>query len=265
MSFFNRLTAIIVSFALLAPLVPLEAKTKKGDKFFAEGRIEEAKKNWDAALEDYEKALSEDPAEIQYQMAADKARFHAGQSHLDKGLTVRGQGQLGEALIEFQKAYAINPGSAIAVQELQETQRMIQRERQRVEQTGKEAPPEIRALTPGQLAEKKEADKIDRMLPIPELRQLKPGQIDIKMTGKVKTIFETIGAYADPPINVIWDPDLTPRSMTILRWISRIPRSTRRSISSPCKARCTGSRFPRTPFSLPTTTQPSAAITKSRC
>ena len=41
------------------------------------------------------------------------------------GLTVRGQGQLGEALIEFQKAYAINPGSAIALQELQETQRMI--------------------------------------------------------------------------------------------------------------------------------------------
>ncbi len=116
---------------------------------------------------------------------------------------------MGEALIEFQKAYAINPGSAIATQELQETQRMILRERQRVEQTGKEAPPEIRALTPGQLAEKKEADKIDRMLPIPELRQLKPGQIDIKMTGKVKTIFETIGAYADPPINVIWDPDLT--------------------------------------------------------
>jgi general secretion pathway protein D len=210
MSFFNRLTAIVVTFALLAPLAPLEAKTKKGDKAFSEGRVEEAKKNWDAALENYERALAEDPAEIQYQMAVDKARFHAGQSHIDKGLTVRGQGKLGDALIEFQKAYAINPGSAIALQELQETQRMIVRERQRVEQTGKEAPPEIRALTPGQAAEKKEADKIDRMLPIPELRQLKPGQIDIKMNGKVKTIFETIGAYADPPINVLWDPDLTP-------------------------------------------------------
>jgi general secretion pathway protein D len=210
MSFFNRLTALILSFALLAPLAPLEAKTKKGDKFFSDGRVEEAKKNWDLALEDYEKALAEDPAEIQYQMAVDKTRFHAGQSHIDKGQTVRGRGQLGEALIEFQKAYAINPGSAIALQEMQETQRMILRERQRVEQTGKEAPPEIRALTPGQMAERKEAEKIDRMLPIPELRQLKPGQIDIKMTGKVKTIFETIGAYADPPINVLWDPDLTP-------------------------------------------------------
>ncbi len=70
---------------MLAPLVPLEAKTKKGDKFFSQGRIEEAKKNWDVALEDYEKALAEDPAEIQYQMAVDKARFHAGESHVDKG------------------------------------------------------------------------------------------------------------------------------------------------------------------------------------
>ena len=65
MSFFNRLTAIIVSFSMLAPLAPLEAKTRKGDKFFSQGRVEEAKKNWDAALEDYEKALAEDPAEIQ--------------------------------------------------------------------------------------------------------------------------------------------------------------------------------------------------------
>ena len=90
-------------------------------------------------LEDYEKALADDPDEIMYQMAVDKARFHAGQMHVDKGLTIRGQGQLGEALIEFQKAYAINPGSAIATQELQETQQMILRERKRVEQTGKES------------------------------------------------------------------------------------------------------------------------------
>jgi general secretion pathway protein D len=210
MLFFNRLTAIIVSFCMLAPLAPLEAKTRKGDKLFSQGRLEEAKKNWDAALADYEQALAEDPAEIQYQMAVDKVRFHASESHIDKGLVNRGRGQLGEALIEFQKAYAINPGSAIAAQELAETQRMIQRERQRVEQTGKEAPPEIRALTPGEMAEKKEEEKINRMLPIPELRQLKPGQIDIKMTGKTKTIFETIGAYAEPPINVLWDPDYAP-------------------------------------------------------
>ncbi len=206
MSFFKRLTAVIVSCALLGPITPVQARTKKGDKYLAEGKMHEAKKEWDAALDSYEKAQSEDPAEPLYQISADKARVQAAQAHVEKGLTIRAQGQLGEALIEFQKAYAIYPGSVIAAQELQETQQMILRERKRVEQTGKEAPPEVRSLTPGQAAEQEQANKIDRMLPIPELRPMKPGLIDLKMPGsKVKVIFDTLGKYAG--INVIWDPD----------------------------------------------------------
>jgi general secretion pathway protein D len=210
MPFFNRLIAVIVSCALLGPLYPLQARTKKGDKFLSEGQVHEAKKEWDAALDSYEKALSEDPAELVYQMAADRGRFHASQAHVEKGLTIRNQGKLGEALLEFQKAYAISPGLIIAAQELVETQQMILRERKRVEDTGKEAPPQIQALTPGQMAEQQELNKIDRMLPIPELRPMKPGLIDLKMTGKVKVIFETLGKYAG--INVIWDPDYQPPS-----------------------------------------------------
>src|ERR1700679_3325161 len=103
MSFFKRLVAVIVSCALLAPLSPLQAKTRKGDKFLSEGQVHEAKKEWDAALDSYGKALSEDPAELLYQMAADRGRFHASQAHVEKGLTIRGQGKLGEALLEFQK------------------------------------------------------------------------------------------------------------------------------------------------------------------
>jgi len=79
MRFFNRLTAVWLAVAMLAPLAPLEARTRKGDKFLAEGRIAEGKKDWDAALASYEKALSEDPAELTYQMAAQKARFQCAQ------------------------------------------------------------------------------------------------------------------------------------------------------------------------------------------
>jgi general secretion pathway protein D len=190
---------------MLGPLTPVQAKTKKGDKYLAEGKLHEAKKEWDAALESFEKAQSEDPTDPVYQVAAEKGRLEAAQAHVEKGMSVRGQGQLGDALTEFQKAYAINPGSMIALQELQETQQMILRERKRVEQTGTEAPPEVRALTPSQMAEKAELDKIDRMLPIPELRPMKPGLVDLKMTGKTKVIFETLGKYAG--INVLWDPE----------------------------------------------------------
>jgi len=140
MSVFNRLVVILAAALLAAPVLTLEAKTRKGDKYFADGRAAEAKKDWDAALESYEKALSEDPAEIVYQMAAQKSRFQASEAHIDKALTLRSQGMLNDALAEFQKAYALNPGSAIATQEIRRTQEMIQRERQHVDATGKESP-----------------------------------------------------------------------------------------------------------------------------
>src|SRR5205823_2663937 len=104
-------------------------RNRAGDKLLAKGRASESKRDWDAALEFYEKALSQDPADILYQMAAQKCRFQAAQSHIDRGLKIRTQGLLGEALLEFQKAYAMNPGSAAAEQEIRRTQEMIQRER----------------------------------------------------------------------------------------------------------------------------------------
>src|SRR5580658_8252261 len=111
MSGFNRLIVVAACCALFGPFVHLQAQTKKGDVFLAEGRVHEAKKEWDAALECYRKAADEDPTDPVYQVAVDKGRLQAAQAHVEKGLTIRSQGRLGDALVEFQKAYAINPGS----------------------------------------------------------------------------------------------------------------------------------------------------------
>ncbi len=209
MSFFKHLTAVVASVAMVAPMAPLEAKTKQGDKYLAEGRIQQAKKNWDAALELYQQALTEDPAEIVYQMAVDKVRFQAGQAHVDQGLKIRAQGQLGEALLQFQKAALINPASEVAKQELELTRQMIEREKKRVEATGKPAPPEERGMTPADLARQETEKQIDRMLPVPELRPLNRDLINIKINNQpVKVLFETIGKIAG--INVLFDPDYTP-------------------------------------------------------
>jgi general secretion pathway protein D len=208
-SFFNRLIVIVLTLGALAlgPIAPLQAQTKKGDKFLAEARVHAAKKEWDAALECYEKARSEDPNNPVYQIAADIGHAQAAQAYVEKGITSRSQGQLGDALTAFEKAYSIYPGSAIALQELADTRQMILRERKRVEETGKEAPPDVRAMTPGQAAEQEELDRISRMRPVPELHPTIPGTINLKMTAKTKTIFETLGKYAG--INVIWDSGYT--------------------------------------------------------
>ena len=215
MSFFNRLTAVLVTAAMFGSMLPLEARTRKGDKYLLEGRAHEDKKEWDGAMESYEKALSEDPGELVYQMAAQKARFQASQAHVDNGLKIRAKGLLGEAFLEFQKAYAINPGSSIAELEVLRTQDMIQRERKRVAETGKEGAPEVRALTPTDELKKANQEKIRRILPVPELRPLDPTVHDLTMNSvSVKTLFDTVGRTAG--LNVLWDPEFVTPQKNIL-------------------------------------------------
>ncbi|HKF47211.1 MAG TPA: secretin N-terminal domain-containing protein [Terracidiphilus sp.] len=149
-----------------------------------------------------------------HQMAEEKRRFQTAQQHVGNGLKMRAQGLLSESLIEFQKAYAIDPASPIAAQEIAITLQMIQRERQRVAQTGKEAAPEQRALTPTDEARKKMQDRISRLLPVPELRPLNTAPIhNLKIHSQpVKVLFETLAKLAGAcegcqAINVLWDPE----------------------------------------------------------
>jgi general secretion pathway protein D len=203
---FNRFLAIVMTSVMLAPMLPLEAKTRKGDKYLAEGRAHEEKKEWDAALADYEKALSEDPGDLNYQMATQKARMEASSMHVTNGIKIRAQGQLGEALLEFSKGFALNPGSSVAEQEIHRTQQMIERERRRVEQTGTESPAEVRGMTPSEQANKDAEDRINRLLPVPELRPLKPTLQDFKMNSQTpKVLFDTLALNAG--INVLYDPE----------------------------------------------------------
>ena len=210
MPFFNRLLAVVMAALMAAPAVPLEARTRKGDRFFAEGKTHEQKKEWDDALESFGKALSEDPAEITYQMAEQRARFQAAQAHVDRGLALRNQGQLGEALLEFQKAVTFNPGSIVADQEVRRTAEMIERERRKVQETGKESLPAERAMTPADIARKQANDRIDRILPVPELRPINNEPINLRMNGSPKLLFETVAKLAG--LNVIWDPEYQPQT-----------------------------------------------------
>jgi len=69
---------------------------------------------WDA----YEKAVAEDPTDVAYQIAIKRVRFQAAQMHVNAGGKLRTGGELDKALAEFQKAYAIDPSSDVAEQNL---------------------------------------------------------------------------------------------------------------------------------------------------
>jgi general secretion pathway protein D len=201
---FDRFAKIAVALALLLTFAAAgNAATRKGDKFFAEGKKAEARKEWDDALDFYGKALAEDPSDPGYDMAEKRARFQAGAMHVKLGQRYQRTGVLLKALDEFQKAYAIDPSSTVAEQELKRTLEMIERAKKK---TGAAATSEERSLTPAQLAKKEEVDTLARLEPEPELRPLSGTPINLRMSNQPpKVLFDTVGKLAG--INVVFDPD----------------------------------------------------------
>ncbi len=177
-----------------------QASTRKGDKFLSDGRKAEQAKDYDRALELYEKAVATDPGDNGYQLAAKRVRFQAGEKHVGLGLQLRRQGKLVEALSEFERAYALDPSSTVAEQEVKRTAEMIERNKKG------NLKPEEQALTPEQLAKREEQEEVSRIEPPPELKPISSNPINLKMTNQPpKVLFETVGKLAG--LNVVFDPE----------------------------------------------------------
>ena len=203
MPLFKQLSSLSLILLLVAPTGGLlEARARKGDKFFAQGRDAEDRHEYEKALEYYEKALSEDPKDTAYLLSTRRARFQAAGSLVSNGVKLRQEGKLVEALELFMRAYSIDPSSSIAEQEIRRTKAMIDREKKK----GAALTDEERTLTPSQLAKKEDEDRIGRALPVPELKPISRQISSLKMNNQpVKVLFETVGKLSG--VNVIFDPE----------------------------------------------------------
>ena len=202
-----RALAVILSLVLtVGPLAPpLDARTRKGDSLLKKGREAEERKQWETALDFYEQATLEDPTDSAYVIAAKRVRFQAGMARVDTGQKLRSAGQLEESLVEFQKAFAIDPSNAMAEQEYKRTKEMIEREKN--PQGRASTSPEDRGLTPAERAQKEADEKTSRIMAAPELKPLNPqlnGGLTIR-NQPVRVLYETVGKLAG--INVIFDPE----------------------------------------------------------
>src|SRR5579863_7137922 len=91
----SALAVLLTLVALAGNLAgPVAARTRKGDKFYSQGKEQEVRKEWDKALELYQKALAEDPADVRYQLSVHQMIFQASQGHVEKGRKLRKQGLL---------------------------------------------------------------------------------------------------------------------------------------------------------------------------
>jgi general secretion pathway protein D len=186
---------------LLLSFFVLPGLAESAKSLFKNGRLAEARQNYEQAYDLYKQAYDQNPQDISYRAAYERLRFLAGASHVHRGQLLREAGRLQEALAEFQKAAEIDPSSAIAKQEVQVTTRMIQ--------TGQGGQaPQSSVHEPGVLEKRLQ----DASGPV-ELTAIPNVPMTMKQTEDSKIIYETIGKLAG--INVLFDPDYTSRRIKV--------------------------------------------------
>ncbi len=169
---------------ILAPLaLALALLSCGGSSAFKRGLEYEQLKNYDAALQSYEEALSADPENARYRLYYERARFQAAMAHFDRGRRFKEDDRLEEALQEFRRAMQIDPSISAARQEAETVAALIRDRQQQAEQEESDRPRED--LYPS--------------------RQFLPA---VKLSGEVRRAYVTLGKLGG--INVIFAPDFNP-------------------------------------------------------
>ena len=196
MSRLKRAAILLFTFLFLLPAATFADQAKK---LYDQGRIAEARDNYEAAYDLYSKAYELKPLEMRYKSAVTRMRFLAAASYVHRGQKLRDDGKLEDALALFEKAYLIDPASDIAQQEIRHTKTMLDKSK------GGSGP------------------KSENLSPLQKLLQTAQGPVELapisnvpitlKLTEDSKVIYQTIGKLAG--LNVLFDPDYTARRISV--------------------------------------------------
>jgi len=185
---------------LLCLRLPAVGGTDSAKTLYAKGADAEARQDYEHAFDYFKQAYNLKPKDLRYRTAFERTRFYAAAAHVHRGQILRDAGKLDDALVEFQKGLEIDPSSFIARQELQRTEHMI-----------KEAQnPQPQAAAAGTTPLRRRLEAAQGPV---ELTPISNVPITLKVTEKSNVIYETVGKLAG--INVLFDPDYTPRQVRI--------------------------------------------------
>src|ERR1700675_1101325 len=110
---------------LLVAVVTLPAIADKAKDLFAKGQDAEARQQYEVAYGFFKQAYDLKPKDLRYRAAFERIRFEAATAIVHRGQKLRDDGKLEEAIVQFQKAVALDPSLFIAQQELKRTQKII--------------------------------------------------------------------------------------------------------------------------------------------
>jgi general secretion pathway protein D len=166
---------------------------------YKSGQNAEARENYDAAFDFYQKANAKNPKELTYRAALYRIRVTASAAHMTKGHKLLQSGDEQGALAEFMHAAEIDPGNQAAEQEIA-----------RIRSKNGQAAPASEADLPEPTGEQQEIDTIGSP---PELKPMTNEPLTLHMTEDAKVVYQAIGKAAG--VNVLFDPDYNSKRMQV--------------------------------------------------
>jgi len=194
----QALAGILLVIAVLGGSSAVAQSAKTWDK---RGQDAELRHDYDAAFEDYRQAMVKKPKDLRYRAHFELMRFQAAVSHVDRGRVLRQNGDLQNALSEFSRAVAIDPGNQTAQQELDHVTHEIATQ-----------PSSAASLASQQMGIADLATVGSVAGPI-DLKPVSNDPITLHAVEDVKNIYQAIGKLAG--LNVIFDPDYTSKRIPI--------------------------------------------------
>ncbi len=195
---------VICSSALVAVLAlsfaggaRLHAQSAKS--LYKSGQAAEARQDYDAAFDFYQRANTRDPRDISYRAALLRVRTSAGSMHVTNGRKLEQAGNLRGALAEFLHAVALDPSNEAAQQEINKLQ----------SRTNPAAPP-AEASIPETATEQQEIDSMGAPI---VLKPVSNEPLTLHMTEDAKVVYEAVGKAAG--INVLFDPDYNSKRIQV--------------------------------------------------
>jgi general secretion pathway protein D len=200
-SVFSRFLAAVLVPALVFSLVlpPASLHAESAGTFYKRGQAAEAREDYDAAFDNYQKAANRAPKELSYRAALARIRVPASSLHLSRARKLELSGETSAAVAELLKATEIDPSNEAVQQE-------IAKIRSRSAQP--ESPEAVSIPQPdtGQ-------DQIETIGAPILLKPVSNEPLSLHMTEDSKVIYQAVGKAAG--INVLFDPDYTSKRVQV--------------------------------------------------
>jgi general secretion pathway protein D len=198
--FWIALLAVLAVFSL-----PSGARSTKGTKsesastYFKRGQTAEAKEDYDAALDNYQKAYKKAPKDLRYRASMYRVRITASAAHVTKGQKLLSAGNEQGALLEFLHAAEIDPSNESAQQAIA----LVRKKHGELAPVSETSLPQIEG----------KQENLESMAAPAILRPVSNEPLTLHIQEDSKMVYQAIGKAAG--VNVLFDPDFTSKRIQV--------------------------------------------------